>query len=139
MGPASKSVLWIMTNDSKLDIGKRMALLDMFSSTIRYFCVQATWSVPSACSDVCIPWKMFMGMRTGIHKTIKRNVKRNKREWGIARTTVCHCLFERNVSSVQYSSVQFSTVQFSTVQFSSVQYSTVQFSTVQFSTVHVQN
>jgi hypothetical protein len=116
MVPARKSVLWIMTSHSKLDIGKCVARLDRFWCTIRYFCVQANWRVPSACSDFCVLWKTFMGMRTGILKAIKRDVKRNLSEE--LHTRVCYCLRERNWNSVKVQN--FSSIKTASINFFSV-------------------
>jgi hypothetical protein len=63
------------------------------------FFIQATCSVPSACSAICVLWKKFMGKRAGILDTMKRDVQRNVS--GELHTTDCYCLQERNLSSVK--------------------------------------
>ena len=71
----------------------------VFVYNIIFFFIQATWSVPSACSAICVLWKTFMGKRAGILDTMKRDVQRNVS--GELHTTDCYCLQERNLSSVK--------------------------------------
>jgi hypothetical protein len=84
------AVNWTLVNAWRLWTGFRL--------TIRYFCIQATWRVPSACSDFRILWKMFMGVRTGILRAIRRGVKRNVSEE--LHTRGCYWLRGRDLSAV---------------------------------------